>query len=66
MKHLPNLKELVYIAGLLVGFGIAWGSLNSKVNAQEESIKELKPTNERLAKLETKVDFVIRLLQRPR
>jgi len=57
---IPSLKELIYVVSTLISMGIVWGSLKTKVDAQEIAIKELKPANERLAVVETKIDLLLR------
>lgn len=63
MKNL-SVKELVYVVGFLFGMGVTWGVFTTKLNAQGEAIKDLKPTNERLAVLETKMDLAVETLKR--
>lgn len=63
MKAL-SIKEVVYVIGFLFGMGVTWGVFTTKLNAQGESIKELKPTNERLAVLETKTGLILESLGR--
>lgn len=57
-------KDLIYIVGMLIGFGITWGATTTKLHAQGEAIKEFKPAYIRLAVLEAKMDLALIYLER--
>lgn len=54
-KHLAT---IIKIAGGLLAAGVLWGTLNSRINALEEQLREQKDLAERLARIEEKVIFI--------
>lgn len=56
-------KDFLYVAGTLIGLGITWGTLSAKVNAQEEAIKPIPSILTRQAVMDTKLDYLIGLLE---
>lgn len=63
MNKIP-LKDIVYVAGLLVTAGIAYGSLSTRLAAQERAIAEYKPVPVQLATINQKLDDLIDVVRR--
>lgn len=63
MQIKPNVKDLLTVAGYLVTIGIVWGTLSAKVAAQEEVVKTVPAVITRVAVVETKLDYLIGLLE---
>lgn len=56
-------KDFLYVASTLIAMGIVWGTLSAKVNAQEEAIKPIPSMITRQAIMDTKLDYLIGLLE---
>ena len=54
-KHLTT---IIKVAGGLLAAGVLWGTLNSRINALEEQLRDQKDLAERLARIEEKVIFI--------
>ena len=54
-KHLGT---IIKIASGVLALGVLWGTLNSRINALEEQIRDQKDLAERLARIEEKVIFI--------
>ena len=59
----PTTKDFLYLASLLFGLGVTWGSLSSRLSAQEVAVLPLASSVVKIAILETKLDYVIGLLE---
>lgn len=53
-----NLATIIKIASGLLAAGVLWGTLNSRINALEEQLRDQKDLAERLARIEEKVIFI--------
>jgi hypothetical protein len=53
-----NLATIAKIASGLLAVGILWGTLNARINALEEQLRDQKDLAERLARIEEKVIFI--------
>lgn len=56
-------KEILYIAGFLVGLGVTWGTLSSKVNAQGKALEPVPGLVVRQAVVDAKLDYLIGLVE---
>lgn len=54
-KQIPT---IIKIASWILAVGIVWGTLNTRINAIEEQIRDQKSLAERLARIEEKVIFI--------
>lgn len=54
-KHLGT---IIKIASGVLALGVLWGTLNSRINALEEQLRDQKDLAERLARIEEKVIFI--------
>lgn len=54
-KHLGT---IIKIASGVLAAGVLWGTLNSRINALEEQLRDQKDLAERLARIEEKVIFI--------
>jgi len=54
-KHLGT---IIKIASAVLALGVLWGTLNSRINALEEQLRDQKDLAERLARIEEKVIFI--------
>jgi hypothetical protein len=54
-KHLGT---IIKVASGVLALGVLWGTLNSRINALEEQIRDQKDLAERLARIEEKVIFI--------
>lgn len=59
MKNL-NVKDIIEIGALVLGGGIAWGALSTKVAAQDARIEQLAPVGTQMAVLREHIDAVDR------
>lgn len=58
-----NLRDTLFIMSTLVGFGITWGTLSSRVNAQEKAIEPIPGLITKQAVMDVKLDYLIGLLE---
>lgn len=63
MQIKPGAKDLLTLVGFLFGLGVVWGTLSAQVNAQEEVVKTVPAAIVRIAVVETKIDYLIGLLE---
>lgn len=56
-------KDILTLVGFLFGLGVVWGTLSAKVNAQDEVVKTVPAVITRVAVVETKLDYLIGLLE---
>ena len=59
----PTTKDLVYLFSVLFGLGVTWGTLTSRVNAQEKLIEPIPGLITKQAVMDTKLDYLIGLLE---
>lgn len=50
-------KELITILGWVVTCAIGWGTMTTRLSAQEDKIKELSPLREQIASLSAKLEY---------
>ena len=63
MQLKPNTKEIIYMIGVLFGLGVTWGTLSARVNAQSEAIKPIPDLVIKQAVIDTKLDYLIGLIE---
>lgn len=66
LSHL-KIKDVMYVAGLLISLGVLWGTTSAKVSSLEKDTSSLKaqviPNTDRLARIEQKIDNLEYLLR---
>ena len=57
-----KIRDLFYVAGLLISMGALWGTTSAKVSSLEKKTSSLEiqivPITERLARMEQKIDDI--------
>lgn len=58
-----SLRDYLFFATTLIGFGITWGTFSTKVNAQEKLTEPIPGLITKQAVMDVKLDYLIGLLE---
>ena len=53
-----NLKDVLYLLGIVIGGAVSWGAVTQRLSAQERALEELKPVSAQYQVISGRIDAI--------
>ena len=53
-----SIKDVIWVAGILIGMGATWGMTSQRINAMEKDVDRLENSLQLLIKIETRIAVI--------